>query len=379
MQNSRKMKKWLLLFALISFLIIAFVGGVNYFVDPYGMNNFKKVDKINVYKKSNTGYTFRFKTNIYRNNEFDTLLIGTSRVGVMDPEVVNKMLNGKTFNFSSSGSITEIQKDLFFYGVKNQKIKNVIYGIDFLSLNGSLILKERFKEFYAVQDDLKNNRTIYNWDMYFNWDTLWSSIEVVHSNYSGVTKEKHRYRFQDGMRDYVDFIAEEQEGTFDFEKHLKHSLKTYFPKTKRISGYYNYRFSDQYLLHIKKIVTYCKENNINLWVYIPPMYRDHFDALYAYGIYDEFEEFKRKLVTIVDYIDFTGHNSITDAKESFWEGSHLKKELTPLVMGRILQKDIDIPDDFGVYVTHYNIESHLTNLKNSIEFYNLETWSRDEK
>lgn len=371
MKNEISAKKWLFVFAVLFLFFFMLVGIINYLIDPYGLNNFMKVEKLNEYKRSNTGYTFRFKTNVFNNNEFDTIMLGTSRVGVMDPSVVNELLDAKTFNFASSGSITEIQRDLFFYAVNNKKIKNVIYGIDFLSLNGTITLENKFKEFCQVQEKIKSNKALTNYDLYFNSETLSKSYEVVMKNLRGKGKVTKHYRADNGMRDYVDYIEELKAGTFEYDKEINYSLKSYY-SLKRKGGYQNYKLSDKYFEYIREIVTYCKEHNIRLWVYIPPMDAKHFDGLLPYGIYNEFEEFKRRLLGIVDYVDFTGHNSINDNHENYWEGSHLKKELTPLVMAKILNKTLEnIPADFGVHVKSNNIEQHLRELRKNIQYFDI--------
>lgn len=363
-------KNWVLRFLGITFFIAGIIGGLNYIVDPYGLNDAVKRQGFNFYKLSNTGYTFRFKTNVYKASHYDTLLLGTSRVEVMDPEVVDGILGGKTFNFGSSGSITEIQRDLFFYGVHNQPIKNVIYGIDFLSLNGSIKLEEKFKEFCEAEDRIEHNKAVNNYDLYFNYETLFDSFFVLKSNLMG-KKMYHKRYLKNGMRDYINYIKEWETGKYNMNKRIKQSVQSYYSQHRK-GGYQNYRLSLEYMQYIKEIVNYCKVNNIRLWVYIPPMYRDHFDALNAYGIYDEFEAFKRELVKVVNYIDFTGHNSVTDDKNYFWDGSHLRREFSGLVMAKVLDDEsVEIPNDFGVMVTSENIETHLKNLREGLQPYDL--------
>lgn len=363
-------KNWVLRFLGITFFIAGIIAGLNYIVDPYGLNDAVKRQGFNFYKLSNTGYTFRFKTNVYKASHYDTLLLGTSRVEVMDPEVVDGILGGKTFNFGSSGSITEIQRDLFFYGVHNQPIKNVIYGIDFLSLNGSIKLEEKFKEFCEAEDRIEHNKAVNNYDLYFNYETLFDSFFVLKSNLMG-KKMYHKRYLKNGMRDYINYIKEWETGKYNMNKRIKQSVQSYYSQHRK-GGYQNYRLSLEYMQYIKEIVNYCKVNNIRLWVYIPPMYRDHFDALNAYGIYDEFEAFKRELVKVVNYIDFTGHNSVTDDKNYFWDGSHLRREFSGLVMAKVLDDEsVEIPNDFGVMVTSENIETHLKNLREGLQPYDL--------
>lgn len=81
MKNS---KKFIGLVFGLCFGIVLFVGGVNYIIDPYGFNNKVVINKINSKKLSNTNFTTIFKSNILSKDKFDTILLGTSRIGVMN-------------------------------------------------------------------------------------------------------------------------------------------------------------------------------------------------------------------------------------------------------------------------------------------------------
>ena len=87
-----KSTKWIKIFFGLSLIGVLFVGGVNYIVDPYGINNRIIIDKINLKKYSNTSITARFKLNILNNKNIETIMLGTSRIGVMNPMIVDKYL-----------------------------------------------------------------------------------------------------------------------------------------------------------------------------------------------------------------------------------------------------------------------------------------------
>ena len=87
--NSRK---WIKIFFGLSLSGVLFIGGINYFTDPYGYNNKIILNKLNSKKYSNTSMTTRFKANILEDGNFDTMMLGTSRIGVMNPDIVNKYL-----------------------------------------------------------------------------------------------------------------------------------------------------------------------------------------------------------------------------------------------------------------------------------------------
>ena len=78
------------------------------------------------------------------------------------------------------------------------------------------------------------------------------------------------------------------------------------------------------------------------------------------------------IVEITDFIDFTGHNTITENKNNYWDSSHLRKEFTEIVMAKIFNdRSIKVPDDFGILVTKANISKHLEYVKSQIKNYDL--------
>ncbi len=362
-------KKWVKLW--ITFIIlIPIIALFNYIIDPYSLNNKIDLNHINHFKKSNTGFTYRFKTNILIDKEFDTLMLGTSRIGVMDPNIVSSYTKGNTFNLDSPASITEMQYKLFEYALKYNKIKNLVYGIDFMAFNGSRTLDKSFTQFNQLNSEITNKKLIDNYDMYFSLDTTKSSFFVLYRNLMNKKIIVDRYLKTNGMRVFYPRIDELKKGKFSYKDSIRISFREYY--NKKIGIYKDYKFSTEYLKYFKKIIEECRAKKIKVLVYIPPMYAKHFDSINSAGYFDEFEKFKRELVKITNYIDFTGHNTITNNINNYWDTSHLKVELTKPLMARVFNdRSVDVPSDFGILVTKENIETHLTKLRGQIEDINL--------
>jgi len=362
-------KKWVKLWIIIT-ILIPIIALLNYVIDPNGMNNKIVIDGINSSKKTNTGYSYRFKTNRLVNDKFDTLMLGTSRIGVMDPRVVNGYTKGNTFNLEAPASITEMHYKLFKYALKYNNIKNVVYGIDFMAFNKSRTLGKTFSQFNGLNNKIVNGEKISNYDLYFNLDTTKSSSYVLYKNLMNQEIVAEKF-LQNGMRVFYQYIDSLKKGTYSYNKRMEFTFHEYYNDFNGI--YKNYKYSENYLDYFSKIIKECKENNIKIWVYIPPMYNLHFDSLKSAGYYDEFERFKRELVKFTNYIDFTGYNTITNNSDNFWDSAHLKVKMTKPVMARIFHdKSVDVPSDFGVLVTPENIETHLKNLRGQVKEFDLE-------
>ncbi|PHS36987.1 MAG: hypothetical protein COB07_11715 [Sulfurovum sp.] len=360
-------KKWIITWFILT-AMIPLAGIFNYLVDPYGLNNFIIINKINSKKNSKTTLTTRFKSKMLNNGNYNTIMLGSSKIGVMNPEIIDKYLGAKTFNLAYPGSVAEMQNKLFFYALKSNDIKNVIYGIDFLSFNESRVVKNDFQEFYDLQNKIENKEKILNFDLYLNLETFGKSITLLVENILE-TKELEPIYLSNGMRDHINYIEDLENKMYDFDKEVNREIKHYYGT----GGIYKeYNFSYEYLKYFREIITFCRKNNIKVWVYIPPMHSDLFNALEPAGYFDKFELFKRELLKITDFIDFTGNNTINMDKNNYWDGAHLRQELTEVLMSKIFDdRSVKAPKDFGVLVTKDNIEEHLSNLREQIDSYDL--------
>jgi hypothetical protein len=337
-------------------LIIPLIALVNYIIDPFGMNNHYLFKGYNNVKKTNTVYTYRVKTNTIVNHQFDTLLLGTSRVGVMNPKVIDKYLKGKSFNFAIPASTTEIQYQIFLYNLKFNRIKNLIYGIDFMAFNQHRTIQKDFKDYAEVQKKIEKGTILSNYDLYFNLKTFKESLNLLYQNFLHTAPIKVRYLKSNGMRKFYDHEDAVKNSRFNMKKNIEESLFLYFNKDDGL--YKEYQFSKNYLDYFKKTVNYCKENNIKTWVYIPPMHLSHLKELYAKGYQEEFEKFQRELVNVTNFIDFNGKNSITINDANYWDSSHLKSNQTDIIMKRLFNEKNQ--------TTPQNIDQHLKELKKAI-------------
>jgi hypothetical protein len=364
-------KKWLRLSLMNSILFVLSLSGINYLIDPYGFNNFFIKDKINSKKFSNTGFTTSFKADIINNGGFDSIFLGSSRIGVMNPEIINKELNLKTFNLAYQGSITKIHNKLFFYANHFNSIKYLFYGIDFLSFNKNLLIERDYKDFYSYQEEVENFKDISLISKYFSLDTFLKSITLVSKNILGIQKIDTQYSNKNGMRNFDNYKFMLEENNYNINVEIKTHIDSYFVK----NGLYdNYEFSYENLEYFKEIIEYCKNNSIKVYVYIPPINVSHLMAIRDRVGYFQFELFKRELAQITDFVDFTGINNITTNNSNYWDSSHLKKELTSTIFNELLKEK----NKHYSLVNKNNIEEHLKKLKKDLENFILHNLKEGE-
>ena len=350
--------RWVRYFFFLSLLNIFGISSFNYLVDPHGFNKFISLAGFNTIKLSNTDQTIRFKLPKLISHNWDNIMLGTSRIGVMDNNIVSKYLGGSTFNLSVPSASIEVHHDVFLYASKHNKIKNLIYGIDFFAFNKN---KMEMADYLEFKNKIKNYKKISLTSFYFNTYTFWKSIKLAARNILGIMP-KGVYFHENGMLT-LDVAGRK------YDQDLSTKTKTVF---KRNYFYKNYVFSSDEITSLKKIITHCKKQNIQIYAYIPPLYVDHFNAFSTSQLWDKFELFERNVAKITSFIDFNGHNTITIDQNNFQSSHHLKREKTELVMARLFSGGEGFyPKGFGVLVSEGNIKNHLEDLKKQIQPFDL--------
>ena len=107
---------WIKIWFVILMLFPA-VGAFNYVIDPLGFNKKILINNINIVKEDNTRFTIKYKMPRLRKGGWDNLMLGTSRIGLMDTNVADSYLGGKTFTMSLPGSAMPLQLDSFLYAI----------------------------------------------------------------------------------------------------------------------------------------------------------------------------------------------------------------------------------------------------------------------
>lgn len=348
-------KSFIKYFFIVSFFIILpFCALINYIIDPYGSNKQYKLN-YNQVKIGSIKRPLHYKLPIVKEGNIDNILIGTSRIGILKPEIVSGYLGGRTFNLSSPSSLTDEQYYLLRYAIKYNSVKNVIYSIDFLSLNGK---KEKSSsEFDELKDDIINYSSIYeNPNIYFNIDSLIYSVKMIFGVKSTTYLENGSWR----SYPRVEELIKNNQNEFDYNENM---IET--------SQYTPYKYSSDKMNYVKKIIKLCKDNNIKLYIYTPPVYAEHFKNIFNNRNKD-YVEFKKELSQTTSYIDFSGINEISIKKENYYDASHLREGLSEEIFKRVFKdNDVSFSNVIGVKVDKHNNDTHINNLFNQVKGYNI--------
>jgi hypothetical protein len=239
------------------------------------------------------------------------------------------------------------------HSIKNQpRLQQVIIGVDFFMFNEYLgnqpgFDENRLEKTYIIPADLMNSLV---------------SLEVLAVDRETILASRQ----QSPQAEYVDhkgYVPNEEYEKKPTKFRFKHFLTSYF------IVHHKYKFSDKYFADFQKIVNLCRENNIQLIVFISPAHATQWEAIKATGQWTTFEAWKKKLVQLTPVWDFSGYNSITteeidDVMANYLDNSHYTVQIGDLVINRILgYQENKVPADFGVVVNKDNIESHLAKIR----------------
>lgn len=270
-------------------------------IDPYNVIRQEVDPELQALK-----YTISYKLNypLYQLQAYsyaptDVIILGDSRAKALDSKIFETVTGETTINLSYGGGTVPEAVETFWYITENHSIKRVYLGLNF-NLYNALNNKNRVRP----ANDIRANYISYLTSKY----CIQSSALIVQSLISdeAVTVGKPK-----GNKEQ--FWKAKLSGT------AAHYLQ-------------NYSYPKQYLEDLKKIVTYCKEHQIELVCFIPPAHTDLQDKVKAYHLQGAYDTFLKDLKGLnVPLLDFNFSNKITTNKENYGDPFHFKPAIGTMI------------------------------------------------
>ena len=344
-------KKWLKVWFGTGFSIIALVVSINYIVDPFDIFNSK-------FLKRPFQINERFvKVKFLEENhhKYNSYIFGSSRIGSTDPKFLEKYLPGsKFYNMTcSSADIYDHLVHLEYFIKQGWEIRNLYIQIDIENMSSF----GKFESDYLRKLYPKvANRSLVSGYLDF-------LTNVFPENTKGKIKEnffKHSdtnyYTYTKGTWLREEFI---QRIKNNCEKHIALERSFNTPRNRILKS----KKIPEMMAALKRIKELCRENNINLIIFITP----HNQNLTDWFVIDDYMNFLEEMAKIVDYYDFSGYNSVTTNNCYYMEMSHYIPYLAKLVAARIFNDNsINVPEDFGKHITKNNVKEHIKKLRKEI-------------
>lgn len=300
---------------IIALLIFSILPIANYIADP---SRILHRDYKTRYLKFHPHKLFLKVAHLVDNKEkYDTLVYGSSRGGFVDVSRISKDAYNMSHGFGTVTNYLHSLKSLLANGVK---VKNVWIGV-----NDFVIWKDHTNDLPRL---INKNNFIGNFEIYSHWlfNLLPASIGVLKEDLPLIETEEVTNPHARIIR------AREQEKIVRMMKRNIHAATLGYTGIFRI---------DQAVQEIKEIKDLCDQNDINLTVFMYPIFHKTYLKYNQYKI----EEFKRKLVSVVDFYDFYDLGELSINQKNWFEGSHFVPSVADYMIKSIQENNFLVTKD----------------------------------
>lgn len=334
-------KKWVLKFIKYALSVIIFVSAFNFIVNPYKIFS----HPFDLFWKVKTNILSDRMSKFYeeKHSNPSTILMGTSRSGFFTEQQLHPYVQAPIYNYSMAGSSVDEQAAYLRYVLEHQHPKTIIWSLDFFTFNPTKTINPAF--------DINRLQTpIFLNDYYvslYSFKTLSRSFKTLKKNL--LSKIDPLPYGQPYTPQQVDFNIKYVLHQYASEKSFLNS--SLFKEPHSI---------DPKLALVKQTLDLCHQYNVECILYTSPVFSQHIDMIYAMGLGNTFEYWKKSLAHIAPYTDFCTTNSITTNAMNFTDSSHIVSDFGTLVFAKLFHdQNVYVPNDFGIQITPENINHHL--------------------
>lgn len=393
-------KNYIRLVILTTVIILGTVIIFNIMIDPYGMLQWTKMNGINTYKPSAFKRVRLLKAYDLWRIKPQSILLGSSRSHLAfrtnQPDWTQQY--SRRYNLAFDGATTKEMHAFLQHAHAVSPIKQVLLGLDTYHLShapastrpdfdpGILMNKNNSLSLLKI---IGSSLRILS-----SLDTLSDSMKTVRARQN----QEPDWFAEDGQRLGEVFFHRPSENFIKFGPRyyfeeidaMEVGFKLDWRIPSRTQSILGIKPSEQMtsMDYIKKIVAYCRKENIDLKIFITPSHAHQMELDYFIGEWNSMENGKRELTGILNddaqiynntsripLIDFSGYNLITtealpgndqDEMKYYWDSSHFKEIVGDLVLSRLLTNTSEnqkMPADFGISLTAENIEEISENIR----------------
>jgi hypothetical protein len=113
-------------------------------------------------------------------------------------------------------------------------------------------------------------------------------------------------------------------------------------------------------------VAHSRQAGIEVILYVPPLNRYELEIIRQTGRWETFQRWKRQLLTVGLYWDFSGYNELSRSDPLFSDSIHFKPVVGHAILRQILGKGCvergdkaQVVADAGVWVSPATVDRHL--------------------
>jgi len=320
--------------AITVFLIVAF----NWIVDPFDIygNQLFPPWQANRYAE---------KYDLY--NKFEpppeALIIGSSRVGSLDPLVVESITGHRCFHWGVPSAGIEAYNAILelAYEKRDANIKLIIIGVDPVSFKeGNPVQVQMLYEPHYTKYFHKSLQQKADWLIrLLTKEQTVMSAKVILRSLGGIADQAAPDNREDGFPLYSNREEAISEGKFDFEKNLEMRLAMYPGGFTCITGESKISESNKRLW--EQFLEKCQDRGIKVYAFMPvehPRLYEKMESLGAIPVYEEIAQYLKATVEGADgiFMDFTKLDSFNGDISEFYDEVHMRKPNGDLLLHKLL-------------------------------------------
>jgi len=341
-----QIKHWVKLYISVPIILIFIVFTFNFIIDPYSITSFNLLKIPNKFARDDRKEKV---AKLFKEERYDNLLLGSSRVYSINPLLLKKYIHGRTYNSGVGGALIEDQLGFLLYLERLKKLpKYILFGLDFGSFNKNL----ETNKYFILNDELNFiNKKSSNNDIYFS---RFLSIDATRASY----KTLANFIKDSTSKPRFDSNGAANNASKNFTYYPSIIKKTKF-KEKKVKEAFdaiktsNYRvISKKRLLYLEKIISICKKNNIKYTFFLTPLNSQLISKIQKdKEVGKTFIQFKTIISSITEYYDFIRYNTINDNRFNFGDPKHPNIYTGNLILARLFNdKNVSLPENFGVLI-----------------------------
>ena len=343
-----KSKRWICIFLSLFFAGIAAFMGLNYTLDPLDYFTVSK----NKTSYDTNSYARAIKSEYLSRHpeEFDAVVIGGSKAGVLSTELLSEYTGKNYYNFYfNCGNFSDYEKYITFL-IKNVGISEVTLHLS--SFETQYYTKEGDGSYvFEVPAILTGNP----------WSRLTEICNYLMTDIKTTfqetkNKQEGSYSTDDlatGERIWGKAIESMAKDPDAFVKnHVTNSFESRMKKFFRQEAS-RYTAFDDNIAALKRIKALCDENQVTLKVVIGASFLTERCAYECYRYYD----YLRQIVEITDVWDFSDYNDVNRNPYNFINYKHFDNAVADLMVNTMYGRETK--EGFGIYLTKENIDEYL--------------------
>lgn len=266
-------------------------------IDPFNYFNLSnQISEKSKLKSAQKLNSLLYNSIHFKNNPIPNIIIGDSRVRKFPHHRITEITGDEYFILHSNAAKLNEMIDLFWLANNYSELNNVIIGINF-----NLYNEYAYSNKVADVKELLENPFIY----IFNWNILETTYLAVKNECFGITKTKKNNK----------------------NKFWEHTINTVAK-----NHYTKWKKPNNYLLRLKEVGSFCKENNINLTLLIVPHHHEFHNRLIDFNLEEEEIKFKNDIAKIGRVVDYDYPNVITNCKSCFGDPIHTTDSASKVII-----------------------------------------------